>query len=115
MIAQTWGVVPGLSDHTIGPVVPIVATTLGACIFEKHIILDRSHPTADAPFSLTGAEFKDLVQSCRTAKLCIGKTSSAFGKAKQESLSKKWRRSIFAVADIKGTFQYLKTFCLSNV
>ena len=28
MIAQTWGVVPGLSDHTIGPVVPIVATIL---------------------------------------------------------------------------------------
>ena len=78
MIAKTWGVVPGLSDHTIGPIVPIVATTLGACIFEKHIILDRSHPTADAPFSLTGAEFKELVDSVNVAKKTVGTSVSTF-------------------------------------
>jgi len=102
MIAKTWGVVPGLSDHTIGPIVPIVATTLGACIFEKHIILDRSHPTADAPFSLTGAEFKELVDSVNVAKKTVGTSSLAFGKSVKESLSKKRRRSIFVTADIKA-------------
>ena len=108
MIAKTWGVVPGLSDHTVGPTVPIVAATLGACIFEKHIILDRSHPTADAPFSLTGAEFKDLVDNTRVAKLTIGKPHVAFGKSSKESLSKKWRRSIFVTKAMKAGEAFVK-------
>lgn len=32
----------GLSDHTLGIEVPIVATALGGCIIEKHITLDRN-------------------------------------------------------------------------
>ena len=36
---ERFNVIPGLSDHTLGSTVPIVATTLGARIIEKHFIL----------------------------------------------------------------------------
>ena len=101
LIQDTWNVVPGLSDHSLGNEVAMAAVALGACIIEKHIILDRSHPTADAPFSLTGSEFKLLVDSARIVRQAIGNAHMAFGKTTSEQLSKKWRRSIFAVKDVR--------------
>lgn len=108
VIQDTWNVVPGLSDHTLGNEVAMAAVALGACIIEKHIILDRSHPTADAPFSLTGEEFKVLVSSARIVKEAIGSAHIAFGKTKKENQSKKWRRSIFVVKDIKKGEKFVK-------
>ncbi|MEQ8715301.1 MAG: pseudaminic acid synthase, partial [Cyclobacteriaceae bacterium] len=40
-MAERYGVVTGLSDHTMGSAVPIVATCFGAKIIEKHFILDH--------------------------------------------------------------------------
>ena len=49
---ETFGVVVGLSDHTLGATVPIAATALGARIVEKHLTLDRSMGGPDAACSL---------------------------------------------------------------
>ena len=108
LIQDTWNVVPGLSDHTLGHDVAMAAVALGACIIEKHIILDRSHPTADAPFSLTGKEFHLLVNSARAVREAIGNASMAFGKTSGEKGSKKWRRSIFVVKSIKKGEKFVK-------
>ena len=86
----------------------MAAVALGACIIEKHIILDRSHPTADAPFSLTGDEFKTLVRSARIVKEAIGSAHIAFGKTQKEKMSKKWRRSIFVVKAMKKGEKFVK-------
>ena len=64
--------------------------------------------TADAPFSLTGEEFKVLVSSARIVKEAIGSAHIAFGKTKKENQSKKWRRSIFVVKDIKKGEKFVK-------
>ncbi len=40
---ERYGVVPGLSDHTLGHVAPIVAVTQGAKVIEKHLILDKKN------------------------------------------------------------------------
>src|SRR5690606_21172711 len=56
-LAERYGVISGLSDHTIGSTVPIVATCLGAKIIEKHFIIDRSIGGADASFSMNEQEF----------------------------------------------------------
>lgn len=48
--AKDFGVKVGLSDHTLGTTVPVVATALGATVIEKHFILDRSIGGADASF-----------------------------------------------------------------
>ena len=39
---EKYGVLSGLSDHTLGITAPVVATCLGAKVIEKHFILDRS-------------------------------------------------------------------------
>ena len=98
----------GFSDHSLGSALPIASVALGACIIEKHIILDRSHPTADAPFSLTGEEFNMLVKSARAVREAIGNASMAFGKSSAEKTSKKWRRSIFVVKNIKKGEPFVK-------
>ena len=41
-LAETFGVVSGFSDHTLGITAPVAAVTLGAKMIEKHFILDRS-------------------------------------------------------------------------
>jgi pseudaminic acid synthase len=64
-LAQTFGVVSGFSDHTLGSTAPIVATTLGAKVIEKHFILDKSIGGADADFSMDKEEFKSMVENMR--------------------------------------------------
>ena len=52
----------GLSDHTIGIELPLIAITRGATIIEKHLTLDKSDTTIrDHALSLSPKEFKDLV------------------------------------------------------
>ena len=58
-LSEKFDVISGLSDHTMGSTVPIVATALGAKIIEKHFIIDRSIGGPDASFSMNENEFKE--------------------------------------------------------
>lgn len=91
-------VIPGLSDHTIGSTVPIVATTLGAKIIEKHFILDRSIGGPDASFSMNETEFKEMVNSVRDASSAIGKV--CFELTEKQLKGKDFSRSLYVVKDI---------------
>lgn len=71
-MADRYGVITGLSDHTLGITVPIVATCFGAKIIEKHFILDRSIGGPDASFSLNEIEFTAMVNAVREAEKAIG-------------------------------------------
>jgi pseudaminic acid synthase len=59
-LAERYGVISGLSDHTIGSTVPVVATCFGAKIIEKHFIIDRSIGGPDASFSMNEEEFGEI-------------------------------------------------------
>lgn len=89
----------GLSDHTMGIAVPLVAVALGACIIEKHLCLRRADGGPDGAFSLEPEEFKAMVQAVRTAEKALG--SVQFASGPREANSKKFRRSLFAVENIK--------------
>lgn len=65
----------GLSDHTMGSIVPVVATVLGAKVIEKHFILDKSIGGPDASFSMDEQEFKEMVSAVRNAEKAMGKES----------------------------------------
>ena len=89
----------GLSDHTLGIGAAIAATTLGATVIEKHFKLNHEDDSIDAAFSLTPEEFKLLVKESQTASLAIGKVW--YGVTESDQLSRKNRRSIYVVKDIK--------------
>lgn len=96
----TFGVESGLSDHTYGATVPIVAVSLGASVIEKHFILDKSIGGPDAEFSLDFNEFKLMVEAVRDTEKAIGKVSYEI--SEKVKANKKFARSLFVVQDIKA-------------
>jgi sialic acid synthase SpsE len=89
----------GLSDHTLGIGVSITAVALGARVIEKHFTLSRKIKTPDSFFSIEPDELKKLVENVRIAEKAIGKVH--YGLTDKEKQSKIFRRSLFAVKDIK--------------
>lgn len=93
-----FGVISGLSDHTIGITVPIVATAFGAKIIEKHFILDRSIGGPDASFSLNENEFTVMVKAIREAEKAIGTID--YNLSDKQKKGREFSRSLYAVKDI---------------
>lgn len=71
-LGETFGVKFGLSDHTIGSLCPILATTLGASMIEKHFILNKSLQTPDSAFSMDFNGFKNMVEAIKQSVLALG-------------------------------------------
>ena len=97
-LAQEFGCPVGLSDHTQGIAVPVVATALGASIVEKHFTLSRKTPGTDSAFSLEPGEFAEMVRAIRTAEKSLGQVH--YGLSPAEQKSRAFRRSLYVVADI---------------
>lgn len=98
-MAIRFGVRVGLSDHSMGSLAPVVAVSLGACVIEKHFCLSREIENPDASFSMEPNEFKQMVEDIRMAEKAVGQVS--YRLSAKENESKVFRRSIFAVKDIK--------------
>ncbi|GGE00175.1 pseudaminic acid synthase [Rhizobium anhuiense] len=98
-IARRFEVVAGLSDHTLGTVVPAIAIALGADFIEKHFTLDRSEGGVDSAFSLEPAELASLVQAARIARVAVG--TPAFAPTASETIVLKNRRSLYIVAPVR--------------
>ena len=62
----------GISDHTPGDLVPLASVALGATVIEKHITFDRELNGPDHPFSMTIAEFQDMVEKIRLLEIALG-------------------------------------------
>jgi pseudaminic acid synthase len=97
-LKERFKVIPGLSDHTMGSTVPIVATSFGARIIEKHFILDKSIGGPDASFSMTEQEFAAMVRSVREAEKAIGKVDYTL--TEKQKTGRNFSRSLYAVEDI---------------
>jgi pseudaminic acid synthase len=98
-MAKAFRLPVGLSDHTMGIAVPVAATSLGACVIEKHITLSRSIPGPDSAFSLEPGDFRAMVEAIRTTEKALGSVS--YELTEREISSRSFRRSIFAVKDIR--------------
>lgn len=96
---ERFNVIPGLSDHTLGSTVPIVATTLGAKIIEKHFILDRSIGGPDASFSMNEGEFTEMVKAVREAEKAVGRVT--YEPTAKQIKGRVFSRSLYVVKDIK--------------
>lgn len=99
-LAERFDVISGLSDHTMGATVPVVATCFGAKIIEKHFILDRSIGGPDAAFSMNEAEFTAMVQAVREAESAIGLVDYTL--TEKQAKGKDFSRSLYVVEDMKA-------------
>ncbi len=92
---QRFGVAVGVSDHSPGSLVPVVAVSLGAVVVEKHFILDRKLGGPDSAFSMEPVEFAEMVNAVRQAEAAMGTVSYAI-----TDHDRARRRSLFVVRDI---------------
>tara|TARA_R110001599_G_scaffold191782_1_gene386805 strand:- start:13688 stop:14725 length:1038 start_codon:yes stop_codon:yes gene_type:complete len=99
-LAERYGVISGLSDHTMGATAPVVATCFGAKIIEKHFILDRSIGGPDASFSMNEEEFSAMVKAVREAESAIGRIDYTL--TEKQKKGKDFSRSLYVVKDIKA-------------
>jgi pseudaminic acid synthase len=99
-LAERFDVISGLSDHTIGATVPVVATCFGAKIIEKHFILDRAIGGPDASFSMNEQEFTEMVKAVREAEKAIGVVD--YNLTDKQAKGKDFSRSLYVVKDIKA-------------
>lgn len=108
-LAQRFSCVTGLSDHTLGFVVPVTAVALGGAIIEKHLTLRRSDGGPDSHFSLEPDEFRQMVESVRIAEQAVGEPSFELTDSQRPSIQ--FRRSLFASKTIRSG----ETFTRENV
>jgi pseudaminic acid synthase len=97
--SERFGVICGLSDHTMGSTVPVVATCFGAKIIEKHFILDRNIGGPDASFSMNEEEFTSMVKSVREAEKAVGIID--YNLTDKQRKGRDFCRSLYVVKDIK--------------
>lgn len=97
--AKDFNVKVGLSDHTLGTTVPVVATALGATVIEKHFILDKAIGGPDASFSLDEKEFTEMVTAVRNAEKALG--SETYQLTEKQKAGKAFARSLYVAEDIK--------------
>ena len=88
----------GLSDHSKGDEVALAATALGAKVIEKHIKLKGDNQSHDSKFSMDTEELKLFCKKIKMIWETLGTDDFSLRKDKD---SKKFRRSIYVVKDIK--------------
>lgn len=97
---QRFGLVTGLSDHTLDNTTAITSVALGASIIEKHFTLDRSGGGPDDSFSLEPSE---LVALCRDSKTAWGALGSVdYGRKSSEQGNVKFRRSLYFIKPLRA-------------
>lgn len=95
---KRFGVPIGLSDHSMGSLVPVAAVALGAKVIEKHVCLSRKIENPDAAFSMEIEEFAKMVQDVRNTEKMLGQPT--YELTEQEKSSLPIRRSLAAVKPI---------------
>lgn len=97
---ERFGLVTGLSDHTLDNTTAIASVAVGATIIEKHFTLDRQGGGPDDSFSLEPVEMAALCSAVKTAWQAMGKID--YGRKSSEIGNLKFRRSLYFIKDMKA-------------
>ncbi|ERS10122.1 pseudaminic acid synthase [Alloalcanivorax xenomutans] len=97
---QRFGLVTGLSDHTLDNTTAIASVVLGAALIEKHFTLDRSGGGPDDSFSLEPEDLAALCRDSKTAWRAMGEVN--YGRKSSEKSNTKFRRSLYFVKSMKA-------------
>jgi pseudaminic acid synthase len=105
-LGDSFQVVSGLSDHTLGTTVSVAAIALGASLIEKHVTLSRKDKGADSEFSLEPKELKVLCDQATVAWSALGQ--AGYQKKSIEEDNIRYRRSIYVVKSVKAGEQFTR-------
>lgn len=97
---QRFGLVTGLSDHTLDNTTAVTSVALGASIIEKHFTLDRSAGGPDDSFSLEPRELHALCRDSKTAWEALGRVD--YGRKSSEQGNAQFRRSLYFVKSLNA-------------
>ncbi|WP_168016893.1 pseudaminic acid synthase [Halomonas salinarum] len=97
---ERFGLVTGLSDHTIDNTTAITSVALGASLIEKHFTLDRNGGGPDDSFSLEPADLAALCRDSKTAWQALGRVD--YGRKSSEQGNAQFRRSLYFIKDLKA-------------
>ena len=97
-MSETFNVVTGLSDHSLGIEIPVAAVALGAKVIEKHVTLKRSNGGVDSEFSLEPHELKAMIQAIRNTEKALGIIT--YELSAKSVKSREFSRSLFIVKDV---------------
>ena len=98
-LKEDFNCIIGLSDHSLGHLIPVTSVAMGAKIIEKHFILDKKLGGPDVEFSLDPIEFKEMVTQVRRTEQALGHNNYKIDK--DVANSRKFARSLFVVKDVK--------------
>ena len=99
-MVKRFGLVMGLSDHTLDNTTAITSVALGVSIIEKHFTLDRSGGGPDDSFSLEPKELESLCRDSKTAWESLGKVDYEIKPSEKSNI--KFRRSLYFVKAMKA-------------
>jgi N,N'-diacetyllegionaminate synthase len=91
----------GLSDHSEGILLSLVAVPLGAVVIEKHFTLDKNASGPDHKASMDPADLRAMVKSLRDVESSLGDGRKRPSDIEEESRLL-GRRSIVAAVDIRA-------------
>lgn len=99
-MTERFGLVTGLSDHTLDNTTAIASVVLGASIIEKHFTLDRNGGGPDDSFSLEPDALAALCRDSKTAWKALGHVD--YGRKSSEQGNAQFRRSLYFVENLKA-------------
>lgn len=99
-MAETFGCLTGLSDHSMGTAVAVASVALGAKMIEKHFTLSRADGGPDAAFSMEPEEFRRMADDVRIVEKALGEVT--YKLTDKQEKSREEGRSLFVVKDMKA-------------
>ena len=113
-LRRTFDVLVGMSDHTIGIMVPVVAAALGAVVVEKHVTLARHMKGTDHSCSLEPEGLRRVVRDIRNMELAIGDGVKRVPDTTATTQAKLCRSLVSRVAIPAGTRLEEEMLCLKS-
>ena len=89
----------GLSDHTLGILIPPVAVALGAQVIEKHYTLDKSHPGPDHSFAIEPEELKNMINNISDIESSLRVQEKLYTNSEENHVQA--RRSVVTLSNVK--------------
>lgn len=97
---ERFGLVTGLSDHTLDNTTAIASIATGASIIEKHFTLNRNAGGPDDSFSLEPPDLAALCKAARVAWMAMGKVDYSIKSSEKGNV--KFRRSLYFTRNLKA-------------